>query len=94
MLLDAEEKIEELKVTIAYQEDVSNTLRSHLDSTIDENKNGDVTPPLFQLCYEILTEMEYVGHLNFIANHSEKHKILMTVEILSLQFPLNKRLVL
>jgi len=37
MWLDAEEKIEELKATVAYQEDVINALRSRLDSTTDEN---------------------------------------------------------
>ena len=37
MWLDAEEKIEEFKATVAYQEDVINALRSRLDSTTDEN---------------------------------------------------------
>ncbi len=39
-------------------------------------KTGDITPPLFQLCYEILAEMEYVGHLSLIAINFEKHEIL------------------
>ena len=57
-------------------------------------KTGDITPPLFQLCYEILAEMEYVGHLSLIAINLEKHEILMLVKILSLQSSLDQRLVL
>ena len=57
-------------------------------------KTGDITPPLFQLCYEILSEMEYVSHLGLIAINLEKHKKFMPVEIPSLQSPLDQRLIL